>query len=54
LEGFPAGFVVAEVEFEAEGGGERFENAAAGGDDFAADAIAGDEACVAMSVLVLN
>jgi len=45
LEGFPAGFVVREGEVEAEGGGERFEDAAAGGDDFAADAVAWDEAC---------
>jgi hypothetical protein len=44
LEGFPARFVVAEVEFQAERGGEGFEDAPAGGDDFAADAVAGDEA----------
>jgi hypothetical protein len=37
--------VVAEVELQAEGGGEGFEDSAAGGNDFTADAIAGDEAC---------
>jgi hypothetical protein len=37
---------VAEVEFQAEGAGERFEDAAARGDDFAANAVAGDEAWV--------
>jgi hypothetical protein len=46
LEGFPAGLVVAEVELEPEGAGQRFENTAAGGDDFAADAVAGNEACM--------
>lgn len=35
---------VDEGEFEAEGGGEGFEDAAAGWDDFFADAVAGDEA----------
>ena len=35
--------MVGEAEFQAEGGGERFEDAAARGDDFAANAVAGDE-----------
>jgi hypothetical protein len=35
---------VYEFEFELQGGGESFEDATPGGDDFFADAIAGDEA----------
>jgi hypothetical protein len=34
---------VREAEFEAERGGQSLEDAAAGGDDFAANAVAGDE-----------
>jgi len=34
---------VYEFEFELEGGGQGFKDAPAGGDDFFADAIAGDE-----------
>lgn len=41
--------MVGEGEFEAEGGGESFEDAPASGDDFAAYAVAGDEACSAFS-----
>lgn len=44
--------MVREVEFEAEGGGQGFEDAAAGGDDFAADAVSGDETW--MKLLVWN
>ena len=44
LEGLEACLEVDEFEFEAEGGGEGLENAPAGGDDFFADAITGDEA----------
>jgi hypothetical protein len=44
LERLPAGFVVREGELEAKGGRERFEDAAARGDNFAADAVTGDEA----------
>jgi hypothetical protein len=36
--------MVREVELQAERGGQGFENAAAGGDDFAADAVTWDEA----------
>jgi hypothetical protein len=38
--------VVAEIKFQAKRAGERFEDTAARGDDFAADAVAGDEAWV--------
>jgi hypothetical protein len=34
-----------EAEFQAEGRGESFEDAAPRGDDFAADAVAGDQRC---------
>jgi hypothetical protein len=44
LEGFETGIEVCKGEFKIEAGGERFEDAPAGGDDFAADAVAGDEA----------
>lgn len=44
LETVEAGVEVCEGEFETEAWGEGFEDAAAGGDDFAADAVAGDEA----------
>lgn len=44
LEGLEAGFEVDKVEFQAEAGWEGFEETAAGGDDFLADAITGDEA----------
>jgi hypothetical protein len=37
--------VVAEVELQAEGRGKGLQDTTAGGDDFTADAIAGDEAC---------
>jgi hypothetical protein len=37
--------MVREGESEAEGGGESFQDAAPGGDDFAAYAVARDEAC---------
>lgn len=40
-----AGVEVDEGEGEVEAGGQGFEDAAAGGDDFAADAVARDEAC---------
>jgi hypothetical protein len=43
LEGLEAGFEVDELEFQAQGGGEGFEDAAAGGNDFFADSVAGDE-----------
>jgi hypothetical protein len=36
--------VVAEVEFQAKGRGQRFEDTTACGNDFAADAVTGDEA----------
>jgi hypothetical protein len=44
LEGLPAGFEVDEFELQAERGRQGLEDAAAGGDDLLADAIAGDEA----------
>jgi len=44
LERGPPGFVVREAEFQTEGGGESFENAASGGNYFAADAVAWYEA----------
>ena len=53
LEGVPAGLVVREAELEAEGGGQRLEDAAARGDDFAADAVAGDEAWCAQLASML-
>ena len=37
--------MVREAEFQTEGGGESFENAASGGNYFAADAVAWYEAC---------
>lgn len=46
LKGLEAGVEVDKVEFEAQVGGEGLEDAAAGGDDFLTDAVAGDEACV--------
>lgn len=45
LKGFEAGLEVDEIKLELERSGERFEDAAAGGDDFLADAVTGDEAC---------
>jgi hypothetical protein len=45
LKGLEAGLEVDKVELELERGGEGFEDAAAGGDDFLADAVTGDEAC---------
>lgn len=44
LKGLEAGLEVDKVELEAERGWEGFEDAAAGGNDFLADAITGDEA----------
>lgn len=44
LERVPAGLVVREAELEAKRRRERLEDAAAGGDDFAANAVTGDEA----------
>lgn len=46
LETLEAGIEVYEGEFEVEAAGEGFEQAAAGGDDFFADAIAGDKSWV--------
>lgn len=46
LEGLETGLQRGEVELKAEGGGEGFEEAAAGGDDFFADAVARDEAWI--------
>jgi hypothetical protein len=43
LERLEASLQVLEAEFQAEGRGESFEDAAPCGDDFAADAVAGDE-----------
>lgn len=45
FKGLEAGLEVDKVEFELERGGESFEDAAAGGDDFLADAVTGDEPC---------
>lgn len=45
LKGLEAGLEVDKVELELERGGESFEDAAAGGDDFLADAVTGDEPC---------
>lgn len=45
FKGLEAGLEVDEVELELERGGESFEDAAAGGDDFLADAVTGDEPC---------
>lgn len=45
LKGLEAGLEVDKVELELERGGQGFEDAAAGGDDFLADAVTGDEAC---------
>jgi hypothetical protein len=44
LKGLEAGLEVDKVELELERRGQRFEEAAAGGDDFLADAVTGDEA----------
>lgn len=44
LKGLEAGLEVDKVELELERRGERLEDAAAGGDDFLADAVTGDEA----------
>jgi hypothetical protein len=44
LKGLEAGLEVDKVKLEAERGGEGLEDAAAGGDDFLADAVTGDEA----------
>lgn len=44
LKGLEAGLEVDKVELELERGGEGFEDATAGGDDFLADAVTGDEA----------
>jgi hypothetical protein len=44
LEGLEAGVKVGKFEFQAQGGREGFEDAAAGRNDFFADSITGDEA----------
>jgi hypothetical protein len=44
LESLPTGFVVRKGKLEAKGRRERFEDAAACGDDFTANAVAGDQA----------
>jgi hypothetical protein len=49
LERLEAGFVVGEAKFETEGRGQRFEDAASRWDDFAADAVARNKACVVVS-----
>ncbi|KAJ8105582.1 hypothetical protein OPT61_g10086 [Boeremia exigua] len=50
LERVPAGLVVREAELQAERRRERLEDAAAGGDHLAADAVAGDEAWRSISI----
>jgi hypothetical protein len=42
--------VVREAELQAEGRGQRLEDAAAGGDDFAANAVTRDETCKGVSI----
>lgn len=45
LERLKAGIQVGEAELQTQAGGQRLEDAAARGDDFTADAVAGDQAC---------
>jgi hypothetical protein len=45
LEGLESGLEVDEFELQAQRGRQSFEDAAAGRDDFFANAVAGDEAC---------